>query len=227
MIKLVKELPELQIDNAELVKIQCLFEAYRDDEKVLFWIQDDNKAIISFTDGNMILFNNNAEAEELKEFVDAISPVCIYSDYETLCFLDRKPKEKINVMCRAADAEEVITGDSMTSDRLYELLNVEGLSLPSYPYFAVDYCRRLNLGTADYFAITNKCAIISFNYKNKAIINGLASHEKGYGTIALKAILGKNFGRNLLVCCRDRVKGFYEKNGFKLLYFSGYWVKES
>ena len=56
-------------------------------------------------------------------------------------------------------------------------------------------------------------------------MNGIASHEKGYGSIALKAILSKNDGKDFLVCCRERVKPFYEKNGFKFLYKAGYWVK--
>ena len=226
MINLVNRLPVFEKNNAELVKIYCLFESYKDDNKVMFWTQDTNKAIISFTDGNMIIFNNNADIDELKTFVDVIAPVCIYSDYETLCLLDRKPKEKINVMMRCADIKGETKGDELSSKEIYELLSVKGLSLPEYPYFAVDYCRRKNLRHADFFALKNKCAVISFNYKNKAIINGIASHEKGCGAIALKAILQKNFGRDLLVCCRDLVKGFYEKNGFKPLYFGGYWVKE-
>ena len=52
-----------------------------------------------------------------------------------------------------------------------------------------------------------------------------AAKEKGFGSVALKGIMQKNKGRSLLVCCRDKVKGFYEKNGFKELYYTGYWVK--
>ena len=81
------------------------------------------------------------------------------------------------------------------------------------------------MGTADYFALSNKCAAITFNCGNTAIINGLAAKEKGYGSVVLKGVISKNYGRDFLVCCRDKVKGFYEKNGFELLYFSGYWVK--
>lgn len=225
MICLVDKIPVFDLLNAEIVKIKCLYDSYKDDNNVLFWCQDTDKAVISMTDGNMIIFNNNADIEELAEFVEVLSPVCIYSDYETLCKINRKPDERINVMHRFCDVKTDISSDSLSSDKLYNLLDTDGLSLPEYPYFAVDYCRKKNKGFANYFGIENKCAAISFNSGKYAIINGIASREKGYGNIALKGIIDKNFSRELLVCCRDKVLGFYEKNGFKPLYYSGYWVK--
>ncbi|MBQ6826175.1 MAG: hypothetical protein IJP34_05925 [Clostridia bacterium] len=225
MICLVNKIPELNLLNAELVKIKCLYDSYKEDNNVLFWCQNTDKAVISMTDGNMIIFNNGADLEELKEFVEVLSPVCIYSDYNTLLAINRKPDERINVMHRFCDVKAGIESDKLSSDKLYNLLDTDGLSLPEYPYFAVDYCRRKNKGYADYFAIENKCAAISFNSGKLAIINGIASREKGFGSIALNGIMAKNFSRELLVCCRDKVLGFYEKNGFELLYYSGYWVK--
>ena len=230
MISITDSLPLINKDNAELIKIKCLWDSYRNDNTVMFWRQNENKALISLTDGNMIIFNNGLasdEIQELKEFVSVLNPACIYSDYKTLCDINKEPREKINIMYRKADIEGKSESDILKSDELYSLLDVKGLSLPSYPYFAVDYCKRLNSGFADYFAIKNKCAVISFNSGGYAIINGIASHEKGYGNIALKGILQKNFGRKLFVCCRDKVKGFYEKNDFIPLYFGGYWVKSN
>jgi len=225
MIALCKDIPALKTKSAEYVKIKCLNDAYKDDQKVLFWAQDYNKAFISLTDGNMIIYNNGAEIKELREFVAVMNPVAIYSDYETLCSIEKKPKERINIMSRKADVLCDIKGDSLSSLELYSILDVDGLSLPQYPFFAVDYCRRLNRGMAKYFAIKDKCAIITFNTGDYAIINGLASREKGFGKIALNSAIAQNFGKELFVCCRDKVKGFYEKNGFELLYFGGYWVK--
>ena len=155
-----------------------------------------------------------------------LSPACVFSDYETLCGIGRKPRERINVMSRFCDIEGETVGDSLSSKEIYNLLDTDGLSLPEYPYFAVDYCRRLNMGRADYFAIKETCAVITFNSGKNAIINGIASHKKGYGSVALTAIMQKNHGKELFVCCRESVKGFYEKNGFKPLYYGGYWVKE-
>lgn len=226
MISLVNELPEISQNNAEIIKINCLFDCYGADKDVLFWVQDNGKSVISMTDGNMIIYNNNADFEELSQFVRVLSPACVFSDKETLEKLKLFPPENINVMYRKADIEGDTVSDSLSSKEIYNLLDVKGLSLPEYPYFAVDYCRRLNMGGANYFALKEKCAVISFNSGDKAIINGLASHQKGYGSVALKAILQKNYGRDFLVCCRDKVKGFYQKNGFIKLYDAGYWVKK-
>lgn len=226
MIALAYELPEILAYSAELIKIRCLYDAYRNDDKVLFWCQDGDRAIISMTDGNMIIYNHKADIEELKGFVDVLSPACVFSDYETLKQLDREPKERINIMYIDAEKLSEEMGDTLSSREIYDLLDVDGLSLPEYPYFAVDYCRRLNLGFADYFALKDKCAAITFNTGDYAIINGIAAKQKGYGGVALRSIISKNNGRKLFVCCRDKVKGFYEKNGFLPLYYGGYWVKE-
>ncbi len=225
MIKLCDTLPKLEADSAELIKINCLYDAYKNDDKVMFWVQDSDKALISMTDGNMIIFNNGADTEELKEFADVLSPACVFSDYDTLCAIDRRPKERINIMYRYCDIADTVQGDSVSSKEIYDLLDVDGLSLPEYPFFAVDYCRRLNHGGADYFALKEKCAVITFKSGNYAIINGIAARVKGYGSVALRAALAKNYGKRLFVCCRDKVKEFYLKNGFTPFYYGGYWVK--
>ncbi len=225
MITLVNQLPFIDSLSAEAVKLNCLYESYKDDSSVMFWVQDNDKAYISMADGNMIIYATKPDFDELSHFVSVLNPACVFSGLETLKQIGKAPRENINVMYRKADIEGESVSDNLSSKELYRLLDVDGLSLPEYPYFAVDYCRRLNGGFAKYFAIKDKCAVITFNCGDYAIINGLASHQKGYGSIALKGILQKNYGKHFLVCCRDSVKGFYQKNGFKKLYNAGYWVK--
>lgn len=227
MVVLVDKIPEFNVLSAEWVKIKCLYDAYPNDDRVMFWVQDENKCIIALTDGNMIIYNVSANTEELAEFVDVINPACVFSDYDTLCAIGKKPKERINIVYRKADIKENIIGDSLSSKEVYDLLNVDGLSLPEYPYFAVDYCYRLNRGFADYFGIKDKCCAVTFNCGDMAIMNGIASHQKGMGSVALRAVLSKNYGRDFLVCCRDSVLEFYKKNGFCHLEYGGYWVKEN
>ncbi len=225
MISLTDKLPNFSCLSAEMVKINCLFDSYKNDKSVMFWVQDTDKCVIAMTDGNMIIYNNNADFRELSEFISVLCPVCVFSDKETLEKLKLIPDENINVVYRKADISGQAEGDTLKSDELYKLLDVDGLSLPDYPHFAVDYCRRLNLGFAKYFGIRDKCAVITFNSGDNAIINGLASHSKGFGTVAINGILQKNYGKDFLACCRDSVLPFYLKNGFKKLYNAGYWVK--
>lgn len=225
MISLINELPKFTTLSAELVKINCLYDSYKNDPSVMFWSQDNDKCLIAMTDGNMIIFNNGADTEELSEFVAVLSPACVFSDMDTLNAINRTPDENINVVYKKADIEGVTPCDELKSDEIYKLLDVDGLSLPDYPHFAVDYCRRKNLGFAKAFAIKDKCAVVTFNSGDTAIINGLASHQKGYGSIAIKGILQKNYGKDFLACCRDSVLPFYLKNGFIKLYNAGYWVK--
>ncbi len=225
MISLVKKIPNLNVLSAEWVKIKCLYDSYKNDDRVMFWTQDQDKCLITLSDGNMIIYNSCADIEELSGFVDVIDPACVFSDYDTLCGIGRKPKERINIVYRKADVECDTVSDRLSSKEIYALLDVEGLSLPEYPYFAVDYCHRLNRGYAHCFAIKNECCAVSFNCTDKAIMNGIASHKKGMGSVALKGILNINHGRDFLACCRDSVLGFYKKNGFTHLYYGGYWVK--
>lgn len=75
----------------------------------------------------------------------------------------------------------------------------------------------LTAGCAEYYGIKEKCAALSFNSGNYALINGIVSKEKGYGKKALTAIIQKNRGKYIIACCEDRLTGFYEKYGFEKL----------
>lgn len=223
MIRLTDRIPPLSRPEAELLKIRCTAECYPDIG--LFWEQDDGKCYLSMLDGNMVIANYGGDTGELAEFVGLLSPCCVFSDLETLTAIGLLPDEAVCVMCRKADIPGCAESDRLSSGEIYRLLDVDGLSLPEYEYFAVDFCRRLNHGQAQYFALRDKCAAISLHSGEFALMNGIASHEKGYGTRALTAILQLNYGRSFLVCCRESVRGFYEKNGFYELYKSAYWVR--
>ena len=125
MISLVSSLPSLSEKSAESVKINCLFEAYKNDDRVLFWVQDEEKAVISLSDSNMIIHNISADMEELKEFVEVINPVCIFSDLETLENLGKTPKEKIYVMARKCDSgASIFNGKVIGSSHIKPLAKI-------------------------------------------------------------------------------------------------------
>ncbi len=222
MISLIDILPNVTKANAEYIKIKCLYDSYKEDKDTLFWSQDGGRAYISLSFGDMVIKNNCADTEELKEFISIISPNSIFTDIETFRALNIEPDEIVNVIVRNADIGGETEGDRLSSKELYEILNVSEFSLPLYPHFAVDFCRRLNKGYADYFAVKDKCAAVTFCSGEFALLNGIVSREKGMGSVCLMAVLQKNYGRQVVAVCRDELMGFYEKNGFKKLYKAGY-----
>ena len=96
MISLVNEIPKLSLPLAEVVKINCNYNAYRD--IALFWVQDKTRAVISMLDGNMIIYNNDADTDELGEFISLISPASVFSDADTLIKLFGNTFHKVSVV---------------------------------------------------------------------------------------------------------------------------------
>lgn len=225
MIALSGSLPEITQPAAEYIRIKCLFDSYKDDRNTYFWIQDGGKAVISLADGDMTVYRTGEDTDELSEFINMVSPRSIFTSLETFKAVGIAPVKTVNVMCRISDVREETAGDTVSSKELYGILSAGGFDMPDYPSFAVDFCRRHNRGYADYFAVKDKCAAVSFHSGNYAVINGIVSLEKGMGGAALTAILGKNTGRTVLACCEDNITGFYEKYGFYRLNRAGYWWK--
>lgn len=225
MIALSGSLPEITQPAAEYIRIKCLFDSYKDDRNTYFWIQDGGKSVISLADGDMTVYRTGEDTDELSEFINMVSPRSIFTSLETFKAVGIATVKTVNVMCRISDVREETAGDTVSSKELYGILSAGGFDMPDYSSFAVDFCRRHNRGYADYFAVKDKCAAVSFHSGNYAVINGIVSLEKGMGGAALTAILGKNTGRTVLACCEDNITGFYEKYGFYRLNRAGYWWK--
>lgn len=227
MIKLVNALPEVSKPTAEYIRIKCLFDCYKKDPDVYFWQQTGAETYICLSDGNMTLSYGGGNTAELTEFIKMLNPKTVFTDSVTFEKLEIQPTETVEVMARCADTSPLSDmGDRLSSKDIYEVFSAAGLDVPDYPHFAVDFCRRLNRGGASLWGIKNKCAAASFNTGNYALLCGLASLEKGKGGQALKAIICKNSGRQMLLCCKPPLVGFYEKYGFKRLYTAGYKVRK-
>lgn len=224
MISLIKNLPNTNDSfSAELIKIKCLFEAYSD--IALFWSQSKTDTLISMLDGNMVIYAKNPDLEELKSFIDVISPKTVFTDLYTAKSLTLEIFETATVLKRNCDIDLISTPDNLKSDQIYDILNVDGLSLPPFDTFAVDFCHRKNIGKLKVFAKDKTFAAISIHSDDVCLINGISSKEKGQGTIALKGILSQNYGKTALVCTKENVKNFYIKNGFCEIYKAAYCVR--
>ena len=225
MIKLCEgNKTDFDIKSVELFKIQCSIEAYPDE--ALSWQQSPDGAAISMLDGHMVIHDYNADYEELKGFLRMMAPQSVFSSAETLRKLGLEDFEKVGVYVKREDSFCDMESHDLSSDQLYKILSVEGLELPEYEYFAVDFCHRLNYGLAHYFALEDTCAAITFNSGDYCLVNGVASHKKGMGSVALDGVLSQNKGKTVYCVCQDEVSGFYKKNGFEYLYDAGYWRKK-
>ncbi len=224
MISLIKKLPEINNNSsAELIKIKCLFDAYSD--IALFWSQSGNDTLISMLDGNMVIYAKNPDLEELESFINVIGPKSVFTDFKTAVALGLNISEKAVVLKRDCNIAPIDSPDNLKSDQIYSLLNVDGLSLPPFDTFAVDFCHRKNIGKLKVFAKGKTFAAISIHSGDVCLINGISSKQKGQGSVALDGILSQNFGKTALVCAKENVKNFYIKNGFCEIYKAAYCVR--
>ena len=224
MISLTNVIPHADKPRAEWVRLAAVFDCYPND--AYFWEQDGGRAYLCSLDGNMTIYNVSADISELAEFIDVIAPQSIFTDKQTLLALNKEPIESAFVMCKNACDMGEIPSDGYNSSKVFDIFLRSGLNVPEYDYFAVDFCRRINHGFAKCFFKTDECAAFSVHSGDFALIQGIASLKKGMGSIALKAILQRNYGRDVLACCESGVRGFYEKNGFRELYETAFWVKK-
>lgn len=223
MISLVNEIPKVSLPLAEVVKINCTYNSYKD--IALFWIQDADRAVISMLDGNMVIYNNRADIDELREFIKVISPLSVFSDANTLTALFEQNFERVHVMKSDCVFDCKVQSDNLTSDEIYKLLDTDGLCLPPYQHFAVDFCHRLNHGHLKYFALRDRCAAIAICDGYTVLVNGIASNQKGMGSLALCGLLSQYKPLTALAVCKNHIKPFYFKNNFSHSYDVGYWRK--
>ncbi|MBQ8739950.1 MAG: hypothetical protein IJY79_00145 [Clostridia bacterium] len=222
MISLVSDIPKITLPLAEVVKINCTYNSYKD--IAMFWVQNQNNAIISMLDGNMTVYNNGADIEELRQFINVILPLSVFSDADTLTALFINDFHRVYVMKSEHRFECDLQSHNLNSSEIYKLLDVDGLELPPYEHFAVDFCYRLNHGQLKYFALRTKCAAVAISDGQAALLNGIASHQKGMGRVALCGILSQ-YDTPYLAVCEEKVIPFYLKNNFSRYYDAGYWRK--
>lgn len=223
MISLGCEIPKIALPLAEAVKINCTYNSYKD--IAMFWVQNQNIAVISMLDGNMTIYNNGADTEELREFINVISPLSVFSDADTLTALFKNDFHSVSVMKSEQRFECDIQSDNLNSSEIYKLLDVDGLELPPYEHFAVDFCHRLNHGQLKYFALKDRCAALAVSDGQAVLLNGIASHQKGMGSLALNGLLSQ-YDITALAVCEKELVPFYLKNNFKHVYDAGYWRKQ-
>lgn len=224
MINRVKELPPWDKPSAQMIKIQNLFSAYKDELQL--FVQNETDSVISVLGGDIII-SGGAQTEELKQFLSFLRPHSVFSDTKTLTGLYGEGGfERVNVLiCKK---HILPTGNNtflydFSSEEAYALLSTDGFFLPPYEYFATDYCRRKNMGLIKVFGKRGECIAVTLESDKYRLLSGIVSKKKGSGGALLLSATGGD--KPILTVCRDELLPFYGKFGFTPLYKAGYWRK--
>lgn len=225
MITLSKALPDINVRNVAYVRLMCLYEAYRDYDKIaLFWVQRGEgervTALISLIDNNMILCRDGGDTSELKGFINAISPANIFTDLDTANILGLSVVTECASLCKSApfNTERKIENTYGGLDRVFDILS-KHLSVGTRDGFIADISHRIRRGTAGYVTSKFSAGVILFNEKY-ATLAGIAvesdARRSGLGTATLNRLLEITRERTVYICAEYKNVPFYESNGFRV-----------
>lgn len=222
MIRLTDKL-SIYPSSAALMQIYCLKSAF--DGSVLkadLWVQEkDDKitAVIGRSSGRIYIHAEDFGFEELKEFINTIGYSEIFCSKAVAISLRLNIQNTFVALCKKDCAKSVCENAVISTKELYNklLLGKDGdISLPDFEYFAPDVSHRLRHFGA--VAIANEHgATLAFCCKYGGVINGIAVDKKLRGCGEGSMLLSKTIsavGGDIFVCCNNKNKEFYIKNGF-------------
>ncbi len=218
MIQKLKTFPKEIPFNAAAIKIYCNFTAYQKYENLyLFYEQknekDETTALISFSGETAVLYFNNGDSEEIKEFLLFLGAKEVFTSTDfgykkaQECFLLHKKTAVLNpppkIFC--GEARQVLA------------VIKSGLTVYDDNEFVADLSFRLYNGLASSFLDDCSAGVIYLNNKF-SFVSALAvlpnCRQKGKGTAALNALLTQSKAEDVFVCCEENNLPFYKNNGF-------------
>lgn len=219
---ILSSLPNIdyEIRNPVAVKILCTFKAYKEHSNIAqFWHQTDNDgnliSLICLLNGYLNLWSKNEDTKELLSFIKFLSPIGIFTGFDTAKSLKLKINEKCLCFEKNPPFKEYNYVESGTPRQLLEMLR-SGLSIPDADSFIADVTFRKYRGCAEY-VIKDGGALLFFN-DTSGIINGIAVPEEkrkeGAGSTLLNLLISKMGNRRIYACCIKKNEKFYLKNGF-------------
>ena len=154
MITKVQRPPRLSVNAMSLAKIYAEDKAFFGSRLAVdFWVQTDGDkitAIISACGGSMNIWCNDADFAELTEFIAALSPTVIFTEYENAAPLSLRC-DRVRNMLRFKSEKTADSTASFTLRELYDGLALGSdvdIHLPSFEIFAPDVSHRLRHGGA-------------------------------------------------------------------------------
>lgn len=221
---------KLYEDDAALVKINCLYHAYGLGSKVVGFFKqiDENNnltAIMSVSGGNVNLWQQNGDLEEIKSYLLFIGASNVFTSEETAHRLSLKVKKPCFLMKVRQNVlnKECVIGEN-TPRRILEILKT-GLVIENDDEFLSDVTYRLYHDAAG-FALSDKGAGLVFKSNVCSIIGGLAvlpefRRSGGFGSELLTKLREQSKNENFFVCCEEKNIGFYNKNGLCVVQRAG------
>ncbi len=213
-------------------RIKAYYNCYSTDfDFMKFWAQYDDSgkitAAISRIDGDATLCVENADFEELSEFLRVIG----YSDIICAECAAEKLGLDVSDSSYIVEYRNPVTADNtgilndFDKREIYSLLCECGFSMGDYGSFLADICARLNKNTASVAAIAENgelcsCAFSLFNGRKSALLGAVATREsaRGRGCAGkLVTCLANSRGKKTFLFCRnDGLSEFYKKHGFEI-----------
>ena len=196
----------------------CLSSAFGAD----LWVQrvsGRETAVISRLGGRLNITADDADFEEIKEFISVLGFSEILTEEKTASALGFSAADKFAVLKKVSRGEKENPQPPSLS-ALYGALK-EGedgdITLPPFEIFAPDISHRLRHGGA--VAIVNEFGgALAFTCSFGCVINGIAVKKeqrgRGLGKKLLEDICGYTEG-DAFVCTSGKNADFYTKNGFE------------
>ncbi len=217
MIKLISNFSEGPIADPNYIKIAATIRAYGTARPFCTaWRQDET--IICRVDGNMTIYGEDFDQEELKNFIGAVGAKtisCSIRAAEKLGFPYKKYKvlRSLKGMPSAADF-------SPSCDEVYRLLT-EGtdgdISLPDRTAFIADLSHRIRHETALAAVFKSAVCVVPFMTDYGALICGVATEASargsGFAGMCVAGMVNK-LARPTFVICSESLVPFYKKFGF-------------
>lgn len=208
--------------TASFMQTACLVSGFGDSALAAdLWVQRVNgreSAVISRQGGRLNITAEDADFDELKEFISVIGYSEIFCEKSLAVSLGFKDFCEFTVLKKASRKTTEIKSD-ISLGALYASLKwgEDGdIELPSFEAFAPDVSHRLRHGGAAAL-LTDFGGALAFTSAYGGIINGIAVKKDyrghGFGGKLLKDLCRLIDGE-IFVCTSEKGADFYIKNGF-------------
>ncbi len=228
MIKLAESITDLKYLPADpfaaTVEALALTYGFGNTGFIRFYYQS-NSAVMSILDGNVTLCaSEDADFEELKEFLEVSGYLSVKSDIESINRLGFNISDS-SFIVRYSSEEASRPGNFVEEFDIriiYNLLSASGFPAGDFGSFKADICSRINKGTARFGGIAEDGALLAccfrlFEGRDSILLGALTTDEAARGRgLASKLVtyMCSSEKPSFLFCRNDGLLNFYNKCGF-------------